>query len=92
MGWIEDITKLITYARSQLAEDRPSSPNACKRYCIIVGDYGGSMGFATEPPFCTAYPLSFADKDDPMQMTFQHPRNHPCSFTADVLLICQLLV
>ena len=91
VGWIEDITKLITYAHSQLGEDRPSSPNACKRYCIIVGDYGGSMGFATEPPFCMAYPLSFADKDDPMWMTFWHPHNHPCSFTVDVLLIRQLL-
>ena len=49
------------------------------------------MGFATELPFCTAYPLSFADKDDPMHMTFQHPCNHPCSFTVDVLLVCQLL-
>ena len=49
------------------------------------------MGFATEPPFCMAYPLSFADRDDPMQMTFQHPCNHPCSFTADVLLVHQLL-
>ena len=91
VGWIEDITKLIMYARSQLGEDRPSSPNACKRYCIIVGDYGGSMGFGTKLPFCTAYPLSFADKDDPMRMTFWHPHNHPCSFTVDVLLICQLL-
>ena len=49
------------------------------------------MGFATELPFCMAYPLSFADKDDPMRMTFRHPRNHPCSFTADVLLVHQLL-
>ena len=79
------------YVHSQLGEDRPSSPNACKTYCIIVGDYGGSLGFATELPFFMAYPLSFADRDDPMQMTFRHPCNHPCSFTADVLLVCQLL-
>ena len=91
VGWIGDIPKLITYVRSQLGEDRPSSPNACKTYCIIVGDYGGSLGFATELPFCTAYPLSFADRDDPMWMTFRHPRNHPCSFTVDVLLVRQLL-
>ena len=91
VGQIDDIPKLIAYAHSQLGEDRPSSPNACKTYCIIVGDYGGSLGFATEPPFCTAYLLSFTDRDDPMRMTFQHPRNHPCSFTADVLLVHQLL-
>ena len=90
VGQIEDIPKLIMYAHSQLGEDRPSSPNTCKTYCIIIGDYGGSMGFATELPFCTAYPLSFADRDDPTQMNFRHPQNHPCSFTADVLLVCQL--
>ena len=49
------------------------------------------MGFAIEPPFCMAYPLSFADRDEPTWMTFQHPRNHPCSFTVDVLLVHQLL-
>ena len=91
LGQIEGIPKLIAYTHSQLGEDRPSSPNACKTYCIIVGDYGGSMGFATEPPFCMAYPLSFANRDDPTQMTFWHPQNHPCSFTVDVLLVHQLL-
>ena len=83
--------KLITYARSQLKGDRHSSDNACKTFCIIVGDYGRSMGFATDLPFCTAYPLSFIDKEDPVQMTFWSPQNHPTSFTADVLLVCQLL-
>ena len=91
VGQIEDIPKLIAYACSQLGEDRPSSPNACKTYCIIIGDYGESMGFATEPPFCMAYPLSFVDRDDPTWMTFRHPQNHPCSFAADVLLVRQLL-
>ena len=91
VGQIKDIPKLITYVRSQLGEDRPSSPNACKTYCIIIGDYGGSLGFATEPPFCMAYLLSFADRDDPTWMTFRHPCNHPCSFTVDVLLVHQLL-
>ena len=91
VGQIEDIPKLIVYACSQLGEDRPSSPNACKTYCIIIGDYGRAMGFATELPFCIAYPLSFADWDDPMWMTFRHPQNHPCSFTADILLVHQLL-
>ena len=91
VGWIEDIPRLITFIHSQLRGDRLTSPNACKTYCMIVGDYGGPLGFATEPPFCTAYPLSFSDRDDPAQMTFRHPHNHPWSFTADVLLVHQLL-
>ena len=58
---------------------------------MIVGDYGGALGFATEPPFCTAYPLSFSDRDVPARMTFQHAHNHPWSFTMDTLLVRQLL-
>ena len=91
VGEIDDITKLITYAHSRMKEDRQSSDNACRTFCIIMGDYGGSMGFATDLLFCTAYPLSFIHKDDPAQMTFRSPQNHPTSFTADVLLVCQLL-
>ena len=91
VGWIEDIPKLIAYAHSQLQGDRPSSDHARQTFCIIVGDYGGSMGFATDLPFCTAYPLSFADKEDPAWMTFQNPQNQPASFSADVLLVHQLL-
>ena len=58
---------------------------------MIVGDYSGPLGFATEPPFCTAYPLSFSDRDDPARMTFCNANNHPWSFTTDVLLVHQLL-
>ena len=91
MGQINDVPKLITYARSQLKGDRHSSDNALQTFCIIVGDYSGSMGFATDPPFCTAYPLSFIDQEDPAWMTFWNPQNHPTFFTADVLLVRQLL-
>ena len=91
VGWIEDIPRFITFIRSQLKGDRPASSNDRKTYCMIVGDYGGPLAFATELPFCTAYPLSFADRDDPTQMTFRHPHNHPWSFTTDVLLVRQLL-
>ena len=91
VGWIEDIPRLITFIRSQLKGDRLTSPDACKTHCMIVGDYGGPLGFATEPPFCTAYPLSFSDRDVPAQMTFRHAHNHPWSFTIDTLLVRQLL-
>ena len=92
VGWIEDIPRLITFIRSQLKGDRLASPNDHKTYCMIVGDYGGPLAFATELPFCTAYPLSFSDRDDPThEWPSCHPHNHPWSFTTDVLLVHQLL-
>ena len=91
VGQIDDILKLIAYAHSQLQGDGPPSDHARKTLCIIVGDYRGSMGFATDLPFCTAYPLSFTDKEDPAWMNFQNAQNHPASFSADILLVHQLL-
>ena len=91
VGQIDNITKLIRYARSLMKVEWQSSDTACRTFCTIVGDYSGHMGFATDPPFCTAYPLSFVHKDDPAQMTFRSQQNHPTSFTADVLLVRQLL-
>ena len=90
VGRIEDIPRFITYIRSQL-QDQPASTNDPKTYCMIVGNYGGPLAFATEPPFCTAYPLCFANRDDPTRMTFRHSQNHPWSFPIDALLVRQLL-
>ena len=58
---------------------------------MIVGNYGRHMAFAMDPPFCTAYSLDFIHKDDPAKMTFRNQQNHPVSFTADGLMVCQLL-
>ena len=91
VGHINDIMRLIKYTCSQMRVDWQTSDNTCRTFCIIVGDYGGHMGFATDLLFCTAYPLSFVHKDNPAQMTPRSQQNHPTSFPADVLLVCQLL-
>ena len=83
--------KLIKYARSLMEVERQSSEPVCRTICTIIGNYGGHMAFATDPPFCMAYPLSFIHKDEPAQMTFRSQQNHPISFTADGLLVHQLL-
>ena len=90
-GQIDDISKPIRCVHSLMKVERPSPNTACQKFCTMVGNYSGHMGFATDPPFCMVYPLSFVHKDDPAQMTFRSQQNHPISFTADVLLVCQLL-
>ena len=59
---------------------------------MIVGNYGGHMAFAMDPPICTVYSLDFINNDNPANMTFRNQENHPVSFTAESLIICQLLV
>ena len=91
VGQINDIKKFIMHTHSMMTVDWQSSDNSCSKFCIIISNYGSHMGFATDPPFCMAYPLSFVNKDDPTQMTFRSQQNHPTFFTADTLLVCQLL-
>ena len=91
VGHICTITKLIKYAHSLMKVEWQSSDPMHRMICTIVGNYGGHRAFTTHPLFCTAYPLSFVHKDDPTQMTFRSQQNHPLSFTADGLLVHQLL-
>ena len=73
------------------AEGQSAEPKH-RMFCMIVGNYGGHMAFAIDPPFCTAYSLGFVCKDDPALLSFRNQQNHPVSFTGDGLLVCQLLV
>ena len=72
------------------AEGRSSEP-VCRTICTIVGNYGGHLAFAMDPPFCMAYPSHFVNTEDPAQMTFRSQQNHPVSFTRDCLMVHQLL-
>ena len=92
VGQIDTILNLIKYAHSLMEGERQSSEPVCRTICTIMGNYGGHMAFAMEPPFCTTYPLHFADTDDPAQMTFRNQQNNPVSFTGDGLMVGQLLV
>ena len=92
MGQISTIMKLIKYTHSLMEAEGQSSEPMCRMICTIMGNYGGHMAFATDPPFCMAYPLHFVHKDYPTQMTFRSQQNHPVSFTGDDLLVHQLLM
>ena len=59
---ISSIAKLISYIHNMLKFKRASSSPQVRTYCMIIGNYGGYMVYATEPPFCIAYPLEFIDK------------------------------
>ena len=59
VGQIDNITKLIGYAHSLMKAERQSSDTACRTFCTIVGDYGGHMGFATDPTILYGLSLIF---------------------------------
>ena len=91
IGQISTIPHLIKYVCSLMEVEGQSSEPECRTFCMIMGNYGRHMAFATDPLFCTAYSLDFILKEDPAQMMFRNQQNHPVSFTADGLLVSQLL-
>ena len=89
---ISSVDKLISYVRDMLKFERASSSPQVRIYCMIIGNYGGHMAYATDPLFCVAYPLEFINKKDPAMMTFRSPDNHPVTFMGMEMIICQLFV
>ena len=89
---ISSIPHLIRYVCSLLEVKGQSTAPVHRTYCMTVGNYGGYMAFAMDPPFCTVYSLDFINKDDPANMTFRNQENHPVSFTTESLIIHQLLM
>ena len=57
-------------------------------YCMIIGNYSGHMGYATEPPFCVAYPLEFINKKNHAAMTFRNQDNQRVAFMGMEMIIC----
>ena len=41
---------------------------------VLIGNYGGHMAFATDPPYCVAYSVDYKT-NDPSQMTPRHTQN-----------------
>ena len=91
LGQVSSLPLLIKYVHTLLEFERESVTSICRTYCMIIGNYGGHLAYATDPPFCMAYALDFVIKNDPVLMAFRNQENHPVSFTGDGLIICQLL-
>ena len=48
---ISSMAKLISYVHDMLKFERASSSSQVRTYCMIIGNYGGHMAYATELPF-----------------------------------------
>ena len=89
---ISTVSRVISYVCDTLKFERASSTPQVRTYCMTLGNYSGHMAYATEPPFCVAYPLEFIDKKDLAMMRFRNLDNHPVTFMRMEMVICQLLM
>ena len=61
-----------------------------KAYAVFIGNYGGHMAFATDPPYCVAYSADYKTSD-PSQMTPCHTQNHPYAMIITNMIVRRLL-
>ena len=57
---------------------------------ILIGNYGGHMAFATDPPYCVAYAADYQD-NDPSKMMPRETLNHPYAMVTDSMMVRRLL-
>ena len=57
---------------------------------MLIVNYGGHMGFTTEPPYCVAYATEYQDKD-PSKMTPHATSNHSYAMVSNKMVVRRLL-
>ena len=73
LGDIHSVDTVITHIRAVLAIECDKPTPKCRAYMMLIGNYGGYMAFATDPPYCVAYAAEYRNTDDPSKMTFCEP-------------------
>ena len=77
LGDIASIHVLIDQICMILAVKHKKDSSRCRAYMMLIGNYGGHMAFATDPPYCVAYAADYKNTDDPSKMTPCEPLK-PC--------------
>ena len=63
----------------------------CRAYMMFIGNYGGHMAFATDPPYCVAYAVDYKNTSDPSKMTPREPLNHVYAMVTSNMVVRRLL-
>ena len=90
LGDIPSISTMIDSVHSVLKTESKKDRPRCRAYMMLIGNYGGHMAFATEPPYCVAYAADYEDKD-PSKMMPRETLNHMYAMVANNMMMRRLL-
>ena len=90
IGDLSNLNMVIKTIRSILQTERNKNPMKHWVYMVLIGNYGGHMAFAMEPPYCVAYSADYKTSD-PTQMTPRHTHNHPYAMITNNMIVRRLL-
>ena len=55
LGGIDSVHMVIDHIHVVLASERNKASPKHRAYMMLIGNYGGHMAFAMDPPYCVAY-------------------------------------
>ena len=90
LGDVSSVGTVIDSVQSVLKSEADKQRPHRRAYMMLIGNYGGHMAFATEPPYCVAYAAEYQDKD-PSKMMPCEPVNHSYVMVSDKMIVRRLL-
>ena len=90
LGDVSSVHTVIDSVWSILKTEADKHRPHHRAYMMLIGNYGGHMGFATEPPYCVAYAVEYRDKD-PSKMMPREPINHSNAMVSNKMIVRRLL-
>ena len=65
LGDIASIHVVVDQICGVLATEQKNDSGKCRVYMMLIGNYGGHMAFAMDPPYCVAYAADYKKTDTP---------------------------
>ena len=91
LGDISSINMVIETICSILDTEHKKSPLKHRAYMMLIGNYGGHMAYATDPPYCMVYAVDYKNTSDPSKMTPCEPLNHTYAMVTSNMVVRRLL-
>ena len=91
LGDISSIPVVMDSIRRVLDSEHKKSPLKCRAYMMLIGNYGGHIAFATDPPYCVAYAADYKNTNDPSKMMPCEPLNHAYAMVTGNMVVRRLL-
>ena len=91
LGDISSINMVIESIHSILNTERKKSLLKHRAYMMLIGNYGGHMAYATDPPYCVVYAADYKNTSDPSKMTTCEPLNHAYAMVTSNMMVRRLL-
>ena len=91
IGDLSSIKMVIDTIRSVLGTERKKSPMKHWVYMVLIGNYGGHMAFATDPPYCVAYSAWTTRPMIPHKWHLDHTQNHSYAMVTTNMIVRRLL-